>query len=144
MNTLTFRWHVFVSLLVTSLLWGSAGFAQEEKKPVIIGFDGEIGHLTSTSDDAVKMGISVAIEEINAAGGVLGGRKLEMIVKDNRSVPARGIANIKAFAETPDLVAVVTGKFSPVILAEVAIFHEKKMIVDRSDQVMMDLRYEMF
>lgn len=129
MNILTFRWHVLVSLMVALILWGSDGFAQQEKKPVFIGFDGEIGHLTSTSDEAVTMGISVAIEEINAAGGVLGGRKLEMIVKDNRSVPARGIANIKDFSKIPDLVAVVTGKFSPVILAEVAIFHEKKMIM---------------
>lgn len=40
MNILTFLWYVFVSLMVVLILWGSASFAQEEKKPVFIGFDG--------------------------------------------------------------------------------------------------------
>ena len=97
--------------------------------PVYIGFDGEIGHVTSTSDDAVEMGIRIAMAEINAAGGVLNGRPLELLVKDHRSVPARGVANIKAFAEVPDLVAVVGGKFSSVMLEELPLIHEKKIIL---------------
>lgn len=103
--------------------------AAAEKKPVIIGFDAEVGHSTSTSDDAIRMGILTAIDEINAAGGVLGGRPLELQVKDHRSVPARGVKNIEEFAAIPDLVAVVGGKFSPVLLEEVPILHEKKMIL---------------
>ena len=59
--------------------------------PVLIGLDAEFGHLTSTSDDAIRMGILTAIDEINAAGGVLGGRPLELVTRDNRSIPAREI-----------------------------------------------------
>ena len=103
--------------------------AEPAKKPVIIGFDAEVGHTTSTSDDAIRMGILTAIHEINAAGGVLGGRPLELMIKDHRSVPARGIKNIEEFAEIPDLVAVVGGKFSPVMQEEVPILHEKKVIL---------------
>lgn len=103
--------------------------ADEALPPVYIGFDAEAGHKTSTSDDAVKMGILAAIDEINSTGGVLNGRKLELIIKDHRSVPARGIRNIKDFAEVKDLVAVVGGKFSPVILDEIPILHEKEMIM---------------
>ncbi len=101
--------------------------ADNSTKPVIIGFDAEEGHKTSTSDDAIRMGILTAIDEINGAGGVLGGRPLELLVKDNRSVPARGIQNIEEFADTHDLVAVVAGKFSPVVLEEVTVVHEKKV-----------------
>jgi branched-chain amino acid transport system substrate-binding protein len=128
-TVLNTRQSLLVFFMATFMLCASNGFAQEKKQPVFIGFDGEIGHLTSTSDDAIIMGISIAIEEINAAGGVLEGRKLKMIVKDNRSVPARGVANIKKFAQISDLIAVVGGKFSSVILAEIPILHEKKMIM---------------
>lgn len=106
-----------------------SGAEKETQKPVIIGFDGEIGHRTSTSDDAVITGIKIAIREINDAGGVLGGRPMKLLVKDNRSVPARGVANMKAFAEIPDLVAVVGGKFSPVMLEQIPIIHEKNVIL---------------
>lgn len=93
------------------------------KAPVYIGFDAEAGHLTSTSDKAIRIGLEQAITEINAAGGVLDGRPLQLIVRDNRSVPARGIENLKAFAAQPDLVAVFCGKFSPVVMEQIEAVH---------------------
>ncbi|WP_339137141.1 MAG: ABC transporter substrate-binding protein [Candidatus Electrothrix sp. GW3-4] len=101
----------------------------QDTSPVYIGFDAEEGHVTSTSDEAIRIGILTALDEINRAGGVLGGRNLELLVKDNRSVPARGIKNIKEFSEIEDLVAVFGGKFSPVMIEELDILHEKKMIL---------------
>ena len=95
--------------------------------PVYIGFDAEAGHKTSTSDDAIRTGIEIAIEEINARGGVLGGRPLQLIEKDNRSVPARGVENVRQFAGMNDLVAVFCGKFSPVALETLPVIHELKV-----------------
>ncbi len=120
---------LFLTLIATIAVAASALAAEPAKKPVIIGFDAEVGHTTSTSDDAIRMGILTAIHEINAAGGVLGGRPLELVIKDHRSVPARGIKNIEEFAEIPDLVAVVGGRFTPVMQEEVPILHEKKVIL---------------
>lgn len=123
-------WSGIIVILLTILLSPLHSRADETiKKPVIIGFDAEQGNLTSTSDEAIRIGILTAIHEINTAGVVLGGRPLELVVKDNRSVPARGIRNIEEFAEIPDLVAVMTGKFSPVVLDEIPIVHEKKIIL---------------
>lgn len=119
----------FLTLIAMMAMAAGAMAAEPAKKPVIIGFDAEVGHVTSTSDDAIRMGILTAISEINAAGGVLGGRPLELVIKDHRSVPARGIKNIEEFAEIPDLIAVMGGKFSPVMQEEVSILHEKKMIL---------------
>ena len=95
--------------------------------PVSIGLDLELGHRPSTSGQAIRRGAEIAIAEINAAGGVLGGRPLQAVVRDNRSVPARGVENVRAFAEVPDLVAVIGGKFSPVILAELPLLHELQL-----------------
>ena len=125
----TSPWLVWLATIVLFLNAAAGLAAEPAKKPVIIGFDAEAGHATSTSDDAIRIGILTAISEINAAGGVLGGRPLELIIKDHRSVPARGIKNIEEFAEIPDLVAVVGGKFSPVMQEEVPILHEKKVIL---------------
>ncbi|MBL8491888.1 MAG: hypothetical protein JNM82_13995, partial [Rhodocyclaceae bacterium] len=39
------------------------------KPPVLIGLDGEFGHASSTSAEAIKQGILIAVEEINGHGG---------------------------------------------------------------------------
>jgi branched-chain amino acid transport system substrate-binding protein len=87
-------------------------------QPVLLGIDGEFGLENSTSAQAVELGMRAAIAEINAAGGVLGGRPLQLVIKDHRSIPARGIRNIQEFARMPGLVAVFGGRFSPVVIEE--------------------------
>lgn len=91
---------------------------------VLIGLDAEFGHKTSTSAQAVQQGIQIAIDEINQTGGVLGGRQLELVTKDNRSVSAIGVDNLRELAKTPDLVAVFGGKFSPVYVECIPVAHE--------------------
>lgn len=91
---------------------------QSAKSPVLIGLDAEFGHTTSTSDDAIRMGMLTAIDEINAAGGVLNGRPLQLVERDNRSVPVRGRDNFNELAAMRDLVAVFTGKFSSVAIEQ--------------------------
>lgn len=99
------------------LCFACAG-ASAQPKPVRVGLDAEFGLDNSTSAQAVELGMRTAIAEINRAGGVLKGRPLELVTKDHRSIPARGIRNIEEFARMPDLVAVFGGRFSPVIIEE--------------------------
>ncbi|QRM20725.1 ABC transporter substrate-binding protein [Dechloromonas sp. TW-R-39-2] len=96
-----------------------AGIVHAANEPVQIGLDLEVGDLSSTSDEAIRLGVAQAVAEINQRGGVLNGRPLEVLVRDNRSVPARGVENLRTFAAMPDVVAVMTGKFSPVALEQV-------------------------
>lgn len=84
--------------------------------PVLIGLDGEFGYQSSTSAEAILQGTQIALEEINAAGGVLGGRRLEVVRRANSSVPARSVANLREFAAMSGLVAVYCGRFSPTVL----------------------------
>lgn len=84
--------------------------------PVRIGLTAEFGIPGSTSAQAVEMGIRLAISEINARGGVLKGRPLELVTRDDRSVPARAQSHLRELAAMEDLVAVFTAKFSPVVL----------------------------
>jgi branched-chain amino acid transport system substrate-binding protein len=88
--------------------------AAAPKSPVWIGFDDAFGQKTNTSAMAIEWGIQAAMEEINAAGGVLQGRPLKLITTDNKDVAARGKDNFIQLASTPDLVAVLSGKYSPI------------------------------
>lgn len=92
--------------------------------PVVIGLDAEFGYKNSTSAEAISTGIKIAIEEINRAGGVLGGRPLALEERANHSVPARSIENIRELARNPNLVAVFCGRFSPAVLESVPVIHE--------------------
>jgi branched-chain amino acid transport system substrate-binding protein len=88
--------------------------AQPQKPPVWIGFDDAYGLKTNTSAIATEWGIKAALEEINAKGGVLNGRPLKLVTTDNKGISARGKDNFVQLAGTKDLVAVLTGKFSPI------------------------------
>ena len=96
---------------------------------VYIGLNAEFGHITSTSDDAIKQGILIAIDEINRSGGVLEGRQLGLIIRDNRAVPARAIQNNKELAAMHDLVAVFCGKFSSAVIESLPVIHELRLIL---------------
>lgn len=92
-------------------------------EPILIGLDAEFGHRTSTSAVAVQQGIEIAIDEVNRAGGVLG-RPLKLVTRDNRSITAVGVDNLRELAAMPDLVAVFGGKFSPVYVEALPVAHE--------------------
>ena len=95
----------------------------QDPKPVLIGFDGEFGHVSSTSAEAIRQGIQIAIDEVNRTGGVLHGRPLKLVEKANSSLPARSFNNIKEFAALPDLVAVFCGRFTPTVLETLPLIH---------------------
>lgn len=96
-------------------------------QPVHVGVDAEFGLQNSTSAQAIELGLRVAIAEVNRAGGVLGGRPLQLVVRDNRSIPARALANLRELAALPDMVAVFGGKFSPVMIEAVPLAHQLRL-----------------
>lgn len=115
-------------LLSIALLYSAATLGEDSlKTPVYVGLDAEFGYKGSTSAEAVKRGILIAIEEINQAGGVLGGRPMALLERANNSVPARSIANIKELAANPDVAAIFCGRFSPTVLDSLATIHEVKI-----------------
>jgi branched-chain amino acid transport system substrate-binding protein len=88
--------------------------ANPDNPPVWIGFDDGYGLKTNTSAMSIEWGIQAAMEEINAKGGVLNGRPLKLMTTDNKGITARGKDNFVQLAGTKDLVAVLTGKYSPI------------------------------
>ncbi len=119
----------FRILLAVSLVGAAiSGISPAATRPVVIGLDAEFGHKTSSSAQAIERGIALAIDEINEGGGVLGGRPLTLVTRDNRAMPARSRQNIRELADMNDLVAIFTGKFSPVALDILSLVHERRVL----------------
>jgi branched-chain amino acid transport system substrate-binding protein len=97
--------------------------------PIHVGLDAEFSWPGSTSAQAIEQGILIAIDEINSSGGVLGGRPMSLIKKDNGTVPARSIRNLDELANTPDMVAVFCGRFSPTVIESIGTLHALKLIL---------------
>jgi len=88
---------------------------RSQQAKIIIGLDTDLSMDASISGLAIKRGAQLAIDEINAQGGVLG-KKLRLWAKDHKGMPTKSISNIQQFAENPELVAVLGGQHSPVII----------------------------
>lgn len=89
--------------------------AAQSERPLKIGLSAEFGMKDSHSAQSIEKGILLAIDEINAAGGVLG-RKLVLEKRDDRGVTARALDNFAELAADKDVVAVFCGRFSPAAL----------------------------
>ena len=94
---------------------------------LIIALDADMAGNSSMSGLAIRRGIEIGIAEVNAAGGVLG-KRLELVVRDNSMVSARGVDNLYKFSEIPNLVAVFGGISSPVALSQIDLIHEKEIL----------------
>ena len=112
--------------LLPGLLLSATTHAQSAR-PVLVGIDAEFGLDNSTSAQAVELGARIAMAEINQNGGVLGGRMLDLVTRDHRAITARGMKNIREFAEMPDVVAVLGGRFSPIVIEQLPVLKEAKL-----------------
>jgi branched-chain amino acid transport system substrate-binding protein len=101
--------------------------ANENAPPVFLGFDGAYGQKTNTAATAIEFGLRQAIEDINAAGGVLGGRPVRLLTTDNKGITARGKDNFVDLAQQKDLVTVFGGKYSPVTVESLVDAHRLRL-----------------
>ena len=83
-----------LALCLLALGAAPAAWAAAPKPAVQIGLDAEFSLDNSISAQAIEQGMRIAMSEINAQGGMLGGRKLELVTRDNGSIPARGTGSM--------------------------------------------------
>src|SRR5690606_683626 len=104
---------------------GAATPATAEANPCI-GNSGPVTGPAAFGGKAIKMGAEMAIEEINANGGVLG-KKLKFIQYDDVGAPPRGVDNVRRIALQDNCIAMLGGYHSTVALAQRDPIHETKM-----------------
>lgn len=95
-----------------SILWGA------EPDPVKLGILQPVTGALSQAGELGLRGAEMAIEDINAAGGIkaLGGAKIEMVFGDARSNPEAGVQEVERM-QSEGVAAVIGGFASPICLA---------------------------
>jgi len=95
-------------------------------EPVKIGLAAAVSGGSAASGEAIKRGIQIAMDELNAKGGVLGGRKFELVIRDDEGDPSKGLKISRELVEREKAVAVFGGLHTTVALAEVPLWTELK------------------
>src|SRR5262245_2148483 len=116
--------------LLTALLIGSLAVPALAQKPVKIGV---LTPLSPPGDAAagqfIVRGAKMGAEEVNARGGVLGGRKIELVIEDDSGTPEKGSAGFRKLATQDQAVAVVGQFHTSVMTAVQALAEEVKVPV---------------
>src|SRR6266571_139784 len=66
----------------------------------------------------IVRGAKMAVDDVNARGGVLGGRKIELVIEDDSGTPEKGIAGFRKLA-SQDQVTAVIGQFHSSVMSAV-------------------------
>ena len=116
--------RLFAALL---LLAAAPAWAQQTIK---IGLVTALSGQSARAGEAISRGLAVAIDEINAKGGVRIGNqshKLELLRRDDESIPAKGVIAARELYFKEKVAVLIGGLDSPVALAIVPIANENKL-----------------
>jgi branched-chain amino acid transport system substrate-binding protein len=106
-----------------SLTLAQPAFAQEALK---LGLVAAMSGQSAKSGEAIVRGLSLAIDEINAKGGVLG-KKVELVVRDDESNPAKGVIAARELVQREKVAAFFGGLDTPVSIAIVPFANQSKV-----------------
>ena len=81
---------------------------------------------SAKSGEAIVRGLSLALDEINAKGGVLG-KKVELVVRDDESNPAKGVVAARELVQREKVAALFGGLDTPVSMAIVPFANQSKV-----------------
>ena len=108
--------------LATALLAAVPAQAQDSLK---LGLVAAMSGQSAKSGEAIVRGLSLAIDEANAKGGVLG-KKLELLVRDDESNPAKGVVAARELVQREKVAAFFGGLDTPVSIAIVPFANQTK------------------
>ncbi|HEY0440746.1 MAG TPA: ABC transporter substrate-binding protein [Xanthobacteraceae bacterium] len=116
---------VLVAAALAGTLTTGSGYAAD---PIRIGHVAALSGASAQSGEAITRGLALAIDEINAKGGLLGGRKLELVQRDDESVPPKGLLAARELIFKEKVDAIFGGIDTPVSLAIAPLVNKEKKI----------------
>src|SRR6476659_8782825 len=95
-----------IGQIVSALAFAFAATTVAQAQDIKLGFNGDLSASPSAqSGQAAVLGLQAAIDDVNAAGGVLG-KKLVLVVRDDLSQPPKSIQNMSDLIDNEKVVAV--------------------------------------
>src|SRR5436190_21113737 len=113
--------RILAGLLLT--LFAGLSFGQSTIK---IGLVTALSGQSARAGEAITRGLQVAIDEINASGGVLG-RKLELLRRDDEATPAKGVIAARELVHKEKVAVLFGGLDSPVSIAIIPVITEARV-----------------
>lgn len=105
---------------------GSGGTAGDDV--IVIGGINDLTGNRSVTGNAINNGATLAMEEINAAGGILG-KQIKYVVYDNKNDAQESISAYTRLADVDKASAIVTTDASSIFMSLIEISSEKKVPV---------------
>ena len=108
-----------------SILALSAG-ASAAAETIKIGLIASLSGPSAKSGEAITRGLTIAIDEINEAGGLLG-KKVELLRRDDENNPGKGIVAARELIQREKVAVLFGGLQTPVSLAIVPFVNQIKV-----------------
>lgn len=112
----------------------SVAVAASAADPVKIGVAAPLTGAAASYGADTRLGAEAAADRINAAGGILGGRKIELVFEDDKGMPQGGVAAVQKLMSVNRVKAITGGTNSSVVLAESSITRSKILHVNGAAQ----------
>jgi branched-chain amino acid transport system substrate-binding protein len=104
----------------------SAG-AVSAAEPIKIGLVTALSGQSALAGEALSRGMTIAIDEINAKGGLLGGRMIELVRRDDEGNPAKGVTAARELIFREKVAVLFGGLDTPVSMAMVPLVNSEKV-----------------
>jgi len=114
------------AILATSLAGCDLPTESEGAGDITIGADLELTGSGATIGKAYHDALRLKVEQMNAAGAT-GSRKINLVVRDNRSDSNLSLRNIGEFGDDRSVAAVITGACSTCVLAASRTINDKRL-----------------
>ncbi|QOT76845.1 ABC transporter substrate-binding protein [Cupriavidus basilensis] len=92
-----------------------------------IGLVTALSGQSARAGESLTRGMTIAIDEINAKGGLLGGRKLELVRRDDEGNPAKGVLAARELIYKEKVAVLFGGLDTPVSMAIVPVANQEKV-----------------
>jgi len=113
---------VAAAVTLNIAMFGSA----QAVEPIKVGLVAALSGQSAKSGEALTRGLTMAINEVNAKGGVLG-RPLELVRRDDESNPSKGMLAARELVQREKVTVLFGGLDTPVSLAIVPLANQMKV-----------------
>ncbi|MFG2057765.1 ABC transporter substrate-binding protein [Micromonospora sp. NPDC048930] len=114
------------AVLATTLTGCQSGGEPQDTSPIVIAADLELSGASAPIGKVYQRALELKVEQLNSSGA-LGGRKIKLTVKDNRSDAAESLRNINDFSSDARVSAIIMGGCNECATGAVRTIGEKRI-----------------